>query len=312
MRPAFNPGTDAMNSSPRIASLALLASLYLLWPDVGHAQPEGGSDASADKAEEEKTGDGAESESGDKAEGEQGEAKKDEGEAVDADVNAGSDVKNSPIEVAGKTYNFVGLRYRMIVIPKFMMTLFGDGGATALNHAVGPEFLIRKDNFEYQLALWYAGYGLDSTPFKASDDPEEAWELVESELKIIYASVDFMWSKPIVPEVAVTYGLGVGFGIVFGDLLRTQAYPDPNNSGDYLPCVAELNPHPTYCGQDNDHYPGYKEPSWFDSGSKPVVFPWLAGQFGFRFKPHRNFAARVDMGIGVGQFFVGLGAHYGL
>lgn len=298
---------SALLPSP-LLSAALLSSLALLWPDVGHAQSEDGSDASAES-------DGAENDEGDaeaggdeKAEGEKdGEGDKDGG----ADANAGSDVKNSPVEAAGKTYNFVGLRYRMIVIPKFMMTLFGDGGATAVNHAVGPEFVIRKDDFEYQLSLWYAGYGLDATPFKASSDPEEAWELVTSELKIIYATVDFMWSKPIAPEFAFTYGLGGGFGIVFGDLLRTQAFKSGN---DYEPCVAPGNPPQggAYCGNDNDHYPGYKEPTWFDSGSKPVVFPWFAGQFGFRFKPHRNFAARIDMGIGIGQFFVGLGAHYGL
>jgi hypothetical protein len=303
-----------MNSSPRTISLALLTSLFLLWPDVGHAQSEGeGSDASAESGEGDKSEEaGPEGEGDEDADSEKDGEKKEAGESADIDVNAGSDAKNSPVEVAGKTYNFVGLRYRMIVIPKFMMNLFGDGAATAVNHAVGPEFVIRKDNFEYQLALWYAGYGLDSTPFKASTDPEQAWELVESQLKIIYFTVDFMWSKPISPEFAFAYGLGGGFGIVFGDLLRTQAYPDPNNAGEYLPCNGVGNPRADYCANDNDHYPGYKEPSWFDGGSKPVMFPWFAGQFGFRFKPHRNFAARLDMGIGVGQFFVGLGAHYGL
>jgi hypothetical protein len=303
-----------MNSSTRIMpsallTSALLTSLFLLWPDVGHAQSE---DESADAPAESGEGEKSEEAVDGDADGEKGDAEKKEQEGADADVNAGSDAKNSPVEVTGKTYNFVGLRYRMIVIPKFMMNLFGDGAATAVNHAVGPEFVIRKDNFEYQLALWYAGYGLDSTPFKASSDPEVAWELVESQLKIIYFTVDFMWSKPITEQFAFNYGLGGGFGIVFGDLLRTQAYPDPNNAGEYLPCSGVGVPRGDYCAADNDHYPGYKEPSWFDGGSKPVMFPWFAGQFGFRFKPHRNFAARLDMGIGVGQFFVGLGAHYGL
>ena len=43
-----------------------------------------------------------------------------------------------------------------------------------------------------------------------------------------------------------------------------------------------------------------------------VVMPWLAIQAGLRFKPHRNFAARFDVGIGLGQVFFGLGADYGL
>ena len=36
------------------------------------------------------------------------------------------------------------LRYRGIIVPKFMMNLFGDGGATVYVHAFGPEFAIRK------------------------------------------------------------------------------------------------------------------------------------------------------------------------
>lgn len=301
-----------MNSSPRTVSLALLTSLFLLWPDVGHAQTEESSDTAAESGDEGKADEAGAGEEGDEAKDEKDGEKKDDADAAEVDVNAGSDAKNSPVEVAGKTYNFVGLRYRMIVIPKFMMTLFGDGGTTVVNHAIGPEFLIRKDNFEFQLSAWYAGYGMDPTAFKASNDPEQAWELVTSELKILYFTVDFMWSKPITPEFAFSYGMGAGFGIVFGDLLRTQAYPDPNDAGEYLPCDGVGNPRGDYCANDNDHYAGYKEPSWFDGGSKPVMFPWLAGQFGFRFKPHRNFVARLDMGIGVGQFFVGLGADYGL
>jgi hypothetical protein len=42
------------------------------------------------------------------------------------------------------------------------------------------------------------------------------------------------------------------------------------------------------------------------------VFPWLALQTGIRYKPHRNFAARLDLGVGTSGFFFGLGADYGL
>jgi hypothetical protein len=295
-----------MNSSPRTISLALLTSLFLLWPDVGHAADESEGESTDKSAESAADGEKAEEAS---PEGDDDKAADDEKKPEAEAADATSDAKNSPVELSGKTYQFVGLRYRMIVIPKFMMTLFGDGGTTVVNHAIGPEFLIRKDNFEYQLSAWYAGYGMDPTPFKSSTDPEEAWELVTSELKIIYFTVDFMWSKPIVPEFSITYGGGAGFGIVFGDLLRTQAYKSGDN---YLPCRGVQDPPGAYCANDNDHYPGYKEPSWFDGGSKPVMFPWLAAQFGFRYKPHRNFVGRVDMGIGLGQFFVGLGADYGL
>jgi hypothetical protein len=217
------------------------------------------------------------------------------------------------VELPGQTYYLLGARYRAIIVPKFMMNLFGDGGSTVVVHGGGPEFGIRKDGFETNLSVWFASYGMDETPFKANDDPEEAWEIVESEIKVLYLTGDFLWSSELSPEFAINYGLGAGFGFVFGKLFRTQAYPPGgvNDPYDYEKCEAPNDPHP-WCGNDNDHYSGYDEPSWANGGSKPVLFPWLALQTGFRVKPHRNFVARLDMGFGTSGFFFGLGADYGL
>ena len=250
------------------------------------------------------------------AEGAEGEAaKKEEGGESDVAVAnaaaAEADELSSPIERPGKSYMFVGLRYRGIIVPKFMFGVFGaDGGTTVYANAFGPEFAIRKDNFEYNFAVTYTGYGMDPTPIKSSSDPEDAWEIVESNVKVLYLTADFLWSHDFSPEVAVNYGIGAGFGIVWGDVIREQAYLDA--SGNYQPCVAVGNPSPTYCTADNDHYNNYSEPSWADGGSKPIIMPWLAFQTGLRWKPHRNFVGRLDLGIGLGQFFFGVGADYGL
>ena len=85
------------------------------------------------------------------------------------------DKNASTYEKPGKTYRFLGARYRGIIVPEFMMDLFGDGGRTVYVNGVGPEFGIRKDNFEYIFALWWAGYYMKPTPFKAADDPRIAW-----------------------------------------------------------------------------------------------------------------------------------------
>lgn len=238
----------------------------------------------------------------------------DKDSAMVADAEAGG----SPVELPNKTYLFVGARYRAIILPKFMMNLFGSGGKTLLVHGVGPEFAIRKNAFEYNLSIWYAGYGMDPTAFKAKDDPATSWEIVESRLKSIFITADFMWSQDFSPEFALNYGLGGGFGIIFGDLYRTQAYKGANgndNTGEgFVKCAGPSNPDPNYCGplSDNNHYNGYTEPSWSGGGSKPIIFPWLALQTGFRYKPHRNFVARFDAGFGTSGFFLGLGADYGL
>jgi hypothetical protein len=227
-----------------------------------------------------------------------------------ADAEAGA----SPVEQAGRTYRFVGLRYRGIIVPKFMMNLFGDGGSTVYVNGIGPEFNIRKDGFEYSFAAWWAGYGMGETPFKSSSDTQLAWEIVESKLNVIYLTADFLWSQEFTPQFSLNYGLGAGFGFVFGDLFRTQAYPvgDENDPESYRPCVGQGNPDGTFCGVDNNHYAGYTEPSWANGGSKPIIFPWLSVQTGIRFKPHRNFVARFDAGFGITGFFIGIGADYGL
>ncbi len=248
--------------------------------------------------------------------GEPADAKKADAEsAARADAMADAAGADSPIEEPGKTYRFVGLRYRGIIVPKFMMNLFGDGGRTVYNHAVGPEFTIRKDGFEYVFSIWYASYRMKPTAFKASSDPELAWEIVESKMSSIFLTSDFLWSSELSPEFSINYGMGAGFGIIFGDLVREQSTPENGIAGDpndYIRCVAPGDPNDTYCGSDNDHYNGYTEPSWADGGSKPIIFPWLVAQTGFRYKPHRNFAARLDAGFGTTGFFVGLAGNYGL
>jgi hypothetical protein len=183
-------------------------------------------------------------------------------------------------------------------------------------HGFGPEFSIRKNAFEYNLSIWYAGYGMDPTAFKAKDDDANAWELVESKVKSVFITADFLWSQDFSPEFSLNYGAAGGFGIIFGDLYRTQAYPGAGanvNTGEgFVKCSGKGTPDPTFCGNDNDHYNGYTEPSWSGGGSKPIIFPWLALQTGLRYKPHRNFAARFDAGFGTSGFFLGLGLDYGL
>ncbi len=238
-----------------------------------------------------------------------------------ADDDAVRDAQHgdSALELPGKTYYFLGARYRAIIVPKFMINLFGDGGRTVVAHGVGPEFAIRKDGFEYNLSVWFASYAMDDTPFKSTSDGEKAWEIVNSEIKAIYVTSDFLWSQEFSPAFSLNYGVGVGLGFMFGNLNRVQAYP-PDGIGaspdDYQRCPGPnpgggLDPN-GFCGDDNDHYGDYSEPSWADGGSKPIVFPWLALQTGLRFKPAKSFVARLDLGFGTSGFFVGLGADYGL
>ena len=302
----------------RIASLAL-GGLLALGTTSLPASAQDDEDAEEDEASEDED-DGDEDEDDedkdeDEDEGDKDEGDKDEDEAGEAgdEGTEGSeeftDNASSPVELPGRAYKFVGFRYRGIIVPKFMMNLFGDGGTTVYIHSFGPEFALRRDGFEYQFSLWFANYAMGPTPFKAKDDPVEGWEIVESEIKIIYLTADFLWSNEISPEFSINYGMGAGFGIVFGDLPRWQAYPigDPSDPDNYVKCNGPGNPNAQFCDfdEDRDHY-GDSEESWAGGGSKFAI------QTGLRFKPTKEFVGRLDFGFGLSGFFIGIGADYGL
>ncbi|MDX2054992.1 MAG: hypothetical protein SFV15_21495 [Polyangiaceae bacterium] len=232
-----------------------------------------------------------------------------------ADADAIRDqTDNTPREQSGKTYYFVGARYRGIIVPKFLQSAFGaDGGANVYVNALGPEVGIRRDGFEYNLSAWWAAYSLDPTPFKASTDPATAWEHVDSDINMIFLTSDFLWTSQFSPEFGLNYGLGGGIGLPYGPLHRNEVYPDsangddPNDPSTWTVCQSAGGPGGAYCEEGPKD-----EPNWFNGGSKPILFPWLAAQVGFRIKPHRNFVTRIDLGFGTSGFFVGAGADYGL
>jgi hypothetical protein len=223
---------------------------------------------------------------------------------------------NSPAEDPKETYYFVGLRYRAHIIPQFMMNLFGDGGTTVVANAVGPEFTMRKDNFEYVFSAFWTGYYMPWTPFKGSSDGKKAWERVKSDINVLYFTTDFNWTHQISPAFGFNFGIGAGIGYVWGGLGRRQAYPvsgtSTNNPDNYRSCIARGNPDPTYCGDDNNHYGNYSEPSWANGGQKPMFFPWLAVGPGLRIKPHRHVMFRVDMGWALVGPYIGIAGNYGI
>ncbi len=271
-------------------------------------------DEGSEKKDEPAEGDSAEA-AEDKPAEEGAKEASDQGEDEASEASSGGSEDGSPVEKKGKSYYFAGLRGRAVVIPSFIIEAFGDGGKTVLGPSIGPEFTIRRDGFEYDFAITYTAYPMDRTPFKAPSNPPEAMELVESHIKVLYFTADFLWGKEFSPQVSLLYGGSAGLGFVWGALYRAQAYRGPN--GAWTLCNGPSNPDPNYCAPDpkhgdKQHFGDYQEPSWADGGNKPIIMPWLALQMGLRFKPHRRFVGRLDFGIGIGQVFFGLGADYGL
>lgn len=237
----------------------------------------------------------------------------------DIEKSAAAEKANSPAEDPKETYYFVGLRYRAHIIPKFMMNLFGDGGTTVVANAIGPEFTMRKDGFEYVFSAFWTGYYMGFTPFKGSSDKDTAVERVKSDINVLYLTTDFNWTHQVTPAFGVNFGFGAGIGYVWGALYRKQAYPTTSRSNydTYKSCpYAGYNPTPGltdgFCGNDNNHYGNYNEPSWANGGQKPMFFPWLAVGPGIRVKPHRHLMFRVDMGWALVGPYIGIAGNYGI
>ncbi|QQR90934.1 MAG: hypothetical protein IPJ88_04175 [Myxococcales bacterium] len=234
---------------------------------------------------------------------------------------------NDPKELSSERYSFIGMRFRDLIIPKFVLNLFAKGGSTVNVFTFGPEFTTRKGGTELNIALSYADYSMDPFLFKGKGDGEESWERVSSDLKAIYGTIDLLfevWTGKR-SRYAFLIGGGVGLGAVFDNLHRTQVYPNdpsnpnPDNPSAWRDCTSAGNPATTtsdgapWCGADNNHYPGYSEPSWAHGGAKPFIFPWLSiPQFSFRYKPIKQFQMRADAGLSISGIFFGLNAAYGL
>ena len=256
----------------------------------------------------------------DKADEAKADEVKEEGAALTPPAaDAPADVEPEPesSQGAAKSGKLLGLRYRGIFIPKTVLNLFMDGGESVYVSGFGPEFSIRDDNVEYILSAWLAFYSMNPVAIKGSSDAEEAWEIVESNMKSVYLTADYLGHTRLARTLELSYGGGAGLGFLFGDLFRTQAQPlaggtegDPD---DYVPCTVQMgSATDRYCDDINDHYNGYAEPGWFSGGSKPVVFPWLSGQVGLRYQPHEKVVTRLDLGIGTSGLYFGVGADYSL
>lgn len=231
-------------------------------------------------------------------------------------------------EREGKTYLFVGLRYRGNIIPKFMLNMFVDEGATIYSNTIGLELDIRKDGFSLIPALSYTELGTGDILFKEKGAKEIAgnYNLVNSSMKVIYATADLLWSTKLSKNVEFEYGAGFGLGFVFGDLVTNWVKYDTganaplrNDAGQgFTKCTAVEAPG-TGCNKadhqnsNKDKVNDYVEPSWFGGGSRPALFPWIAvPQIGLRFKPIKQFVGRLGIGFSLTGFWFGVSGQYGL
>lgn len=301
-----------------LAAVVALTAFTVATPALAQADNDEGFDKSAEDSIA--VGAQLEAEKGDKMPGEKD--KKAEPEAAPSDPT-----DHDPKELPGTAYSFVGLRFRNIIVPKFMVNVFADGGSTINVFTIGPELSYRKDRTEFDFALSYADYSFDPMLFKGHEDDAFSWEEVSSSMKALYLTLDILYDIPVIDDTgrfSVLAGGGVGFGLVAGSMYRYQVQPavgsadakiNPDDPSSWRYCEQPGAGVAGYCDTENEHYKNknYEEPSWANGGSKPFIFPWVSlPQVSFRYKPVKEAQVRLDTGFSLTGFFFGLSAGYGL
>lgn len=225
--------------------------------------------------------------------------------------------------VSNEPRNYLGVNYRGYLVPGFLVNIFGEGGRTFVAPGAGLAFTRTSGALDLTFSLDYMSFSMGPTPFKPYDTPDTEYEILQSDLASLHATFELHWNVPLDKKqrVRLRIGGGLGFGVMaFGNLYRTQAYPTSFVPGDpysYQPCQGPNNPGGSfrYCNEldkDADHYGGYAEPSWFNGGVRPTIYPWVAlPMVGLSFRPTPRIAIDVDIAPAVAGLLTSVGARVG-
>jgi hypothetical protein len=245
------------------------------------------------------------------------------------------DVKEDP----SKRYYFIGLKYQGTIVPQAFMNLFVKGGGTVWTNAVTLQADLRKDGFSLMPGITYASYSTGDLLFLQSNKPANDpgnWSLINSGIKVLYLDVDLLWSARLAKNFDFEFGAGFGVGFVFGNLENNWVTPAAANAPGALPGSNAVSGWQGIGGQTSfvacktqgsgpgcalgDHsgattakVGNYQEPSWFNGGSKPNLFPYISfPQIGLRIKPIKSFEGRLGVGFSLTGPWFGFSGYYGL
>lgn len=217
---------------------------------------------------------------------------------------------------------WLGARFRGYLMPSFVMNIAVDGGSTAFLPGGEATFTARRSDVDLVVGVGVTSLALGSTPVKPRGAPDTEWEIAESDLVALTATLDVLYRVPFDDAGLVTMGIGGGVGIgwaAFGELYRWQAYPtgaqdDPST---YAKCNAPNDPAGTFrfCNQldkDAERY-GKPDAAWGSGGARPVIYPWVAlPMITFAFRPTEVVEIGLDLGFTFQGFLMGTGLRFGV
>ena len=229
----------------------------------------------------------------------------------------------APDPAAFKPSYEVGLRARYLMMPKAFMQFLDNG--TSLNSAsLGAEFVYRRRTFDIVTSVDFSFTSLPDGNFLAPDhDASLDTHYVQFQnMNFVSADVSFIWYRDILPWLELRWGLGVGLGVVLGDVLITNNSTNCTaaTAGDQTKCYPisptvgpiMLNQKDTESKLKQTEDPKKTDVAQDPHRHKvdvPPVLPVVNALFGVRFKFHKHVSGQLEMGFR-DAFFLGAGVHY--
>lgn len=191
----------------------------------------------------------------------------------------------------------LGGRIRYVTMPTLITNLFVDQSTPVHTASFGIELVRRKKMMDIAISI----DGMPAAPqegywVESGGDPNggDADYLTSDGLFLLGLDVSFIWNRPIAHNIDFRYGVGLGVGVILGDLIRTDAVCPGVGVG------VEVS-------DRNCTHPGPGRP---DEDIPPAV-PIINALIGLRFQLSEEIALNVEAGFR-DLFFFGLGASYAL
>lgn len=183
----------------------------------------------------------------------------------------------------------LGLRFRGLFVPKSAFEHFAEVAPSGLSRPeLGVELIRRKGNFETAYGLSWASLNMDDGIWL--DDVNHSPSLVEFDsFSWITFDASAVWKRPFSPTWALRYGLGIGLGVLMGDILETD-YECSNNRYELDACRQQPEADDVRRAID-----------------LPPVVPIMTGLIGIQYAPSERVALNLEGGLQT-TFFVGVSA----